>query len=426
MVVQKQVGMRVVRSIANGGNGVLDWLSRVLNIDAHYFVRGGFWLGLSYSFHTLMRLVLIVFLARFFDKQFYGEYQFFINALAIAGFFALPGMETAITQSVANGYNSSLIFGTRAKLKWSFLGSVFLLCIAGFFKFIRPEPFWHVFVFAALLFPVFSGFNGVFGYFLGKENFRKSALFGMFAEFVGVLATILASFTGSLFIIVLAYMVSSTIAVLLVFLFERRKVKPVPVDPGVVAYGRDMTFMNVFNYISPFLDRFVIAFVMGFESLAVYAIAMAIVPHLSYGGRLFSLLLLPKFSRESPGHAGKIKKLFWWFCLGCVFLVVVLIAVLPWLIPLLFSEKYAESVFFAQIACLYLIFFMPSSIIYSYFQGRKRVRLLYAYNLGLGVLNLVLLGVFIPLLGVMGAIVSKIALGILGFIFLVISFYRKH
>jgi O-antigen/teichoic acid export membrane protein len=417
--------MRFFRNVLNGGDGVFNGLSRVLEIDVHYFMRGGFWIGLSYAFHTLMRLVLVVFLARFFDKQFYGQYQFVMGILAIVVFFSLPGMETSITQSVANGYKSSLVYGTRSKLKWSFLGSLVLLGFAGFFSFVKPEPFWDVFVFAALIFPLYSGFTGVSGYFRGREDFRKAAFYDMLVELVGIAAIIAASFTRSLFMVFLVYMILASLVKLSVFLVVRKGIAKGAVDSGVVAYGRDITFMGVFNYISPYLDRVVVAFVVGFEALAVYTIALAVVPYLTYGARLFSLLLLPKFSRESPSHVRKVKKLFWWFCLGFAVVVGLLVVVLPWIIPLLFSEKYADSVFFAQIACIYLVFFLPSSIIYSYFQGRKRVRLLYVYNIGLGVLNVLLLFVLIPLLGVMGALVSKIALGVLGFMFLVMAFYRK-
>ncbi len=419
--------MRFIRSLAERGNGVLNRLSRFLNIDVQYFVRSGFWTYLGYGGALLCRLVLLIVMARVADKGFYGEYQFISTILFTFMVFSMPGMDTAIVQSVARGYESSFFSGTRSKLRWSLMGSVALVGVSLFFKFVRPQPFWHVFLAMAVLFPLFAAISSIMAYYRGKEQFDKAALYEVLLGVLGMIAGILALLlTKSLF----AIMISSMIVAILVFVFAylklARNVKRSPVDKNIVSYGRHVTFMSAINFLTPFADRFVIAFIAGFEVLAVYTIATSIPLTLSFCGKLFSSLLLPKLSRAHSGHAYRIKTLFWEFALVSAVMVVVVILVMPWLIPFVFSEKYVESVRYAQVALIYLMFFVPTSVLYAFFQGRKLVKLLYAYNLGTGVLELVLLALMTSFYGVWGVILSKVIVGLLGFVFLTMVFYRKH
>lgn len=401
-------------------------LSQILNIDVLYFVKGGFWIGFNYVFVTLLRLALISILAYAVDVDFYGKYQFILTLISIASVFSLPGMDLAITQSVARGYESSLIFGTKTKIKWGIFGSLFLAGAALFFKFVHPENFWFVFILAAFFLP-FTSFSSVIAYYRGKENFKQSAFYSMIGQSSHVFATILAILLVKSLLAIVVAMMSVSIAVYGYFYFkEKKSIKKKKFDKTISRYGKDLTFMTFLEYLMPYADKLIITFFAGFTGLAVYAIAIAITTHLSISGKLISFLILPKLSRAKPHHTKKINQIMWASIIVTLITMAILALTLPWLIPLLFSQKYVESVLYAQIALGYLVFFLPSSILYSYFLARKKTKLLYAYNVGVGVLNLVLLGVFVPLLGILGAVIGKVALGFLGFVFLTTMFYSQH
>ncbi len=419
--------MKFPKSIADGGNGVLDGLSRVLNIDVRYFMKSGFWIYLGYGCSVLFRVVLLVIFARFADKDFYGQYQFISTVLWVLVVFSMPGMDTAVVQSVARGFESSLIYGARAKLRWSLLGSVALVCVSLYFKYISPRPFWNVFMALVVFFPLWVAGSSITAYYRGKEQFDKAAFYEIVTGVLSTIAAIVAFLlTKSLLVIFVASTIVGILAFEIVYSRLSRKVKIVPVDSHVVSYGRHVTFMTAINFVAPYADRFAITYISGFEGLAVYSIANSIPSTLSFCGKLLSTLLLPKLSRDHPGHVHRIRGLFWWFSLVSLIMVVLAILIMPWLIQFLFSDKYVEAVKYSQVAMLYLVFFIPTSILYAVFQGRKSVRLLYAYNLGIGITDFVLLAVMVPLYGVWGAIVSNVILGVLGFIFLVVAFYRKH
>lgn len=419
--------MKFPRGIAEGGNGVLNGLSRTLNIDVHYFVKSGFWTYFGYGGSVLLRMILLVIFARFADKGFYGEYQFVSTVLWVLVLFSMPGMDTSIVQSVARGYESSLISGTRAKLRWSLLGSAALVCVSLYFKYVSPRPFWNVFLALVVFFPLWSAGSTIMAYYRGKEQFDKAAFYEIF---VGILTTIASIVAFLLTKSLLVIFVASTIIGILVFeiMYSRLlcRIKPLPVDEHVVSYGRHVTFMTAINFVAPYADRFAITYIAGYEGLAVYSIATSIPMTLSFCGKLLSTLLLPKLSRGHDSHVHSIKKLFWWFSLAALIMTGVVILLMPWLIPFLFSDEYVEAVRYSQAALLYLVFFIPTSVLYSVFQGKKAVKLLYAYNLGIGITDLALLAVMVPLYGIWGAILTKVILGFLGFVFLVIAFYRKH
>ncbi len=410
--------------MSSNGKRMLELLSKALNIDVAYFVRGWLWLFSGYVANAVIKLVLVIVLANLVDRAFYGQYQFVFAVISTMMVFSLPGMDASIAQSVANGHDASLILGTRSKMRWSVLGSLALLGLAAFFKFVRQDPLWLVFVGIAVLFPLYSSFTSVLAYYRGKENFRKATVYNTLISIAGTLPVLAVVFFVKSLVAVVLVGLACIIATYCVLYFKTlREITGKSVDEGVVAYGRDLTFMTALNYVAPYADRFIIAAIAGFEWLAVYSVAMAITLNLSINGQLISILLLPKLSREKPHHEQHIKKLFWWACLAIAIAVAGLILILPWVIVLLFSDKYVESIPYAQIASLYLMFFIPSTILRTFFQARKKTKFLYVYSLGTGVISLVLLGIFVPLLGILGAVISKVVLGFLSFVVLVIYFY---
>ncbi len=405
--------MKSVRGIETGGNGVLNGLSRVLNIDVEYFVHGGFWLGVDQGVGMLLRLVQVAVFAHVVDKTFYGEYQFIITMMTAFALFALPAMDTAIIQSVANGYKSSLVVGTRAKFKWSLLGCLGLVLTGLFYKFVRPEPFWLVLILCAVFFPFYFSLSSVSAYYRGRENFRAAAVYGLLVEAVAMVVVVgMLMLTKSLVWVVGSMMASSVLVLLWVFVKARREIRMEPVDKNVVSFGIHLTVMNALNYLSFYADKLIIGILIGLENLAVYSVAIGAANNLAAGGNLFGILLLPKLSRND--HSAKIKQWFWLAIIGSLAAAVAAAFVMPWLIPLLFSEKYSDAVLYSQIVMAFLVFYLPACVLRSYFQGRKKTKFLYVHNVTFGILNLVLLFVFVPLYGILGAVISKVALHAVG------------
>ncbi len=415
-----------VQRVRAQGRSALDGLSQTLDLDILYFVRNGLWIALGYAGMMLLRLAGTIIFAHLAEQQLYGQYQFIITVVTVLVVFSLPNMGFAIMQSVASGYDSSVIRGINAKIAWSVLGSIALLGVAAFFRFVRYEQFWYVFLIAAALFPAYSGLLSVLYYHRGKEKFRAVAGYQVLSQLLITCATVAALLlTKSLAIIIAAWMAAAVIVPLLVYARLLRTVKRKPVDPHVVAFGRHLSFMTVVTDVSPYVDRLVVAAVAGFSGLAVYSIALALASQFIAFGDLLSSLVLPRLSRAHPKQERTIRRLFWLLCVGCALVSAVLVLGMRWLIPLLFSENYAASIPYAQLVSVSLAFFLPSSILHAYFQSRKKTKLLYAYNLGCGITQIILLVSLVPLFGIFGAVASRVILSVLGFLFLTVVFFRS-
>jgi O-antigen/teichoic acid export membrane protein len=401
---------------------VLDGLSRALQIDVLYYIKGSFWAGVGQLSFGLLRFLQLLILAHLVDKQFFGEFQFILSVLAVVLVSSLPGIDTAIVQSVSNGYGHSLISGVSAKIRWSLFGSLALLLTAVFFKFFMPLDFWHVFAFAALVFPLYAGFAGVASYYRGKEDFRSAALCEVVINLAGFAGVMVVLFVQSLLAMTLSMMLLVAFVSWVLYARAASKVSGASKDAHLVSYGVNLTLMSLMAYVAMYVDRFIVAGLLGFENLAVYSIAVSITLFLALSGRLFGMVLLPKMSRARPDQIGRIKRVFWLFFLVVAGFSALVALSLPFVWPFLFS-KYAEALPYAQFSMAYAAFFLPSSVLLSYFQGQKKTKLLYAYNISSGILSLVLLAVLVPFFGIWGAVSSKIILGILGFAFTVIAFY---
>lgn len=412
------------RTKSNMSARIINGLSNSLQIDVSYFARAGFWVVVGYAGSALLRILQIIILARAIDRQLYGEYQFVLVLIAAVAVFSLPGMDSAIVRSVANGYFSSFVAGTKAKLKWALIGTLVLLGMAVFFKFFQPKPFWHLFIFVALLFPCYTGFTGISAYYRGREKFRAAALYDLLVAGVSTFSVVVALLIEkSVFSIILSLMIFNILLYLYFYVKTCKQIPHKPLDRAVVREGVHYSVIGALSYLTPYVDKFIIAFIVGFEGLAIYAVAVSLLLNLSNGSYLISMLLLPKLSRAKSHHAVRIRGLFWLMCLSIAGIVALVILLTPLLLPLLFSVKYVESVRYAQIALVSLVFMLPSAVLVTYFRAGNRTKFLYVYSLGMGVMNIVLLGIGVPLFGILGAVLSKVLLGFLGCAFLTISFF---
>jgi hypothetical protein len=102
----------------------IDWLEGVFRTDVRYSVRGGFFLTLTQVAGALGGLVLTAAFANPLPVETYGTYRYILALYSLLAIVAMPGIDTAVTQSVARGYDSSLAAGIQAKLRWGTIGSL--------------------------------------------------------------------------------------------------------------------------------------------------------------------------------------------------------------------------------------------------------------------------------------------------------------
>ena len=110
--------------LKNGVFNSLKWLERYTKTDMIYLARGGFWLGISQFISTLSAFLTSIAFANLLAPDVFGIYKYILSINALLLITTLSGMDSAVTQSVARGFDNTLRIGVKTKMKWGLIGSV--------------------------------------------------------------------------------------------------------------------------------------------------------------------------------------------------------------------------------------------------------------------------------------------------------------
>jgi len=384
-------------------------LSKVVKLDLPYYMAGSFWLSLSRFVTAALSLLLSVLFARFTPEAFYGQYKFALSIFSLLAILALPGMDQAISQSVARGFSRSVMHGVRSKIQWSLGACPVLLAIAIYFLSFKDDDLGWAFLISAPLFPLAQGFaNNAF--FAGRRRFKETGLFFICRRLVSVALVAGAIFLmGDIISVVTAYLVAIALVNIIVFLYIAREIKGEPdTDDGdLVRYGKNLTAMDIFVSVAQSLDNLLIASFLGFQEVAIFAIAQSIPEAVKGSFKQLASLTLPKFAATEAADVYKKLRVKFTQLLGVgLFAMLALIVALPFLIPAVYTTKYAASVLPAEILAISVLLSPLRQAVNSALVSQKRTKELYYLNFLTPGCRIILLLTLIPLIGVSGAALS--------------------
>jgi len=405
--------MKIKTRIQNG----LRTASRVVHLDLRYYLSGSFWLTSAHVISILLSLTLSVLFARLASQTLYGQYRFALSFFSLLSILTLPGLNLAIIRSIAKGSDEAFIHGTRTKFKFSCLAAIPLLGMAWYFLFFKESSLGWAFVIAAFLFPPTYGFP-TSAYFTGKKRFRDNGVFlvvqrGFMVFLVGLTLIV----TYNIVLVIFAYLLAQ--AILNLFMYQRIRnsisYRELRGDRhsqdlsqrDLIRYGQHLTAMQTISMVAGELDKLLLAYFLDFQHVAIYAIATTIPEAVKGIFKQIPSLVLPRLANTPKDKVYfKIRtKVFHLFLLG-IFLAVGLWIILPYLLPLVYTSKYAEAIFPAQILALSLIFVPLIQTLRSALVSHQATRQLYMFYTILPVIHILLLISLIPLWGVTGATLS--------------------
>ena len=173
--------------------------------------------------------------------------------------------------------------------------------------------------------------------------------------------------------------------------------------------GYKLSFNDFVDLSYDNLDKIMIGIFLGPVELAVYAIAVSIVSALKGSLIQITTVISPSLYTMDKKTLKSIlqKSLPSLILLNSIFLVVIIL-VLPFITILLYSQKYADSIFYAQVYSITIpLAFIMAVLSASLISLKEENVLLISRLLGL-VLILILYAVLIPIFGIMGAITASI------------------
>lgn len=402
-------------------NRFIKRIAGYLQLDVEYFVKNYLYLTLVQGVVVLLGLLLSIAFARLVSKELFGQWNYVLSVVGLLAIFSLPGINEAIVQAVARGYDKTLITGTKVKFKWSILGSLALVAVGIYYFLDGSEVLGQVFIIASFVFPFYKNLDIYISFLTGKKSFNQVAKYRVITEALSILATLMALyFTRNLIIIVAVSLVAHSIMHGYFFRLTSKKMVNESHDAQAISFGKHLTLLNGFTMISATDSiKIIVGIMISFSELAIYSVARGFQEIiLSFMG-FTATLSYPRLSEMSQEEAyAAVRKKMPYFMVITVISCGIVIALCPYVIPLLYSEKYIESVLYAQILLGALIFGIPATIFNrALFPAQKEIRKLYKFRTVLPLVRLVLIVVLALTYGLLGVALAQLISSIFALVY---------
>ncbi|MBU6321408.1 MAG: oligosaccharide flippase family protein [Patescibacteria group bacterium] len=388
---------------------------RYTKTDMVYLANAGFWTNLNVGTTSLLAFALSIAFANLVPRDAYGLYQYLLSLAAIVTALTLTGMNTAVAQSVARGYEGDLAAALRVQLRWNSVPSALGLLGALYYFAAGNAPVAAGLALIAVLAPLTSAFNTYSAFLAGKRDFRRAFLYA-FALNLVYYPAMLATMLAAPYAVALVGVNLATNAAAAWWLYRRTSRVYAPsseVDPETVRYGAHLSVMSAFGTIITQLDSVLVFHFLGAAPLAVYTFATMIPERLAgllgfIGGAAF-----PKYANRSIGELkGSILAQTGRAAAAGAALAAAYALAAPLLFRIAFP-RYLDAVGYTQVYALVVVL-MTANLASVALQAKRRRTELYITSF----LNpVLLLALQIPLLlayGIMGMIVARLISDALG------------
>jgi len=388
----------------------LKWLEKYTKTDMIYLARGGFWLGLGQVISSGSTFLISLVFANMLIPEVYGIYKYVLSIGSLLLITTLSGMDSAVTQSAARGYEGTLIVGVKTKIKWGILGSITALGISIYYLFQDNHTIAISLLITAFFIPFIESFDMYNALLAGKKLFSVQTHFNNAKKIIALLSIVVTLFfTHNLYIILFVYFLSTLIPNIFIYIKTLHTYKENNlVDPESMKYGKHLSLIHVVGTVLSELDKILLFHYVGAVNLVVYSLASAPTDQIKGLLKNINSLAMPQFSKRSPEDIKKkiFNKLF---ILGIVTSLIVFCYI--FVSPIFFQTffpKYTESILYSQVLSLSLIAVTLSGFMYTILESQKAKKELYEYNVYTSVFSIIILFPLIYYYGIWGAIITRV------------------
>lgn len=387
----------------------LRWSERYTKTDMVYLTRGSFWMMARQVALSLVAFGMAIAFANLLPQETYGAYKYILSVAILLAITTLSGINTALTRSVAKGYEGSMLQSLSTRIRWGILGSIMALFVVLYYEIQGNRALSLAFLIVLLFLPLKSSFSVYQSYWQGKQRFDTFSKLGILQEVLATIPLLAAlALTDNLTTVILVYFLAQTCASAVLFAYTLRHVVNQNRDPETIRLGKHFSFSGVLFTIANNCTDIILWHLLGPVPVAVYAFATRPPQELR---RLFTEsfpIALPKFSQRDVGEikATLLKKIarLYVLLLPCV-AVYILVApfVYQWFFP-----AYLEAVRYSQVFS-FSILFAPLSLFGMMFQAQGRTREIYILSILSPLLLIAALFIFVPIFGLMGAVIALLS-----------------
>jgi O-antigen/teichoic acid export membrane protein len=381
----------------------------IFKTDMIYLVKGGSWLGLSQIITIATGFGLSLAFTNLLSPETYGIYKYVLSIVSLLLITTLNGVDSAVTQSVARGFDGTLALGVRTKIKWGLFGSLGSVGVATYYYIQGNTVLAIAFIISAFFIPFIESFDLYNALLNGKKLFKKFSNWNSIKKIIptGLLITTLY-LTSNLFIILSVYFLSALI--LNIWFFNKTTNDLLSnnlIDPDSMSFGKHLSVLNILSTLATELDKILVFHYLGAVQLAVYTIALAPVDQIKGILKNLNALAFPKFAEQKTiAIKETLAKKTTLLTIGSSVIIGVYIILAP-LFFKLFFPKYIESVIYSQVLAFTLIGAIISGFLYTILEARAHTKGLSFFNISTNILNLTILFPLVYYFGIWGAIGAR-------------------
>lgn len=394
--------------------------------DNIYLFKHSSYLLIGSVIGLITAFLLSVAFARLLPKEVYGQYGYILSVAGLIAIATLTGMNNAVIQGVAKGFEGVLKRGFITKLKWGLWGSIVSIGIAIYYWSYKENIELAIsFLIVAVLLPLFKGGEIYQSYLDGKKLFGKRVTYTALVQIISTALIVSALFlTKNLVVIILIYFSSYGILRTFFLFLVIRKMRPNRTDdPETISYGKHLSYMGIIGIIAQQIDKVLLFNLVGPAQLAIYWFATAPVEYFRTPLQNLIEIALPKLSTKSRGEIKKTlpkKLLKSMIIIGIMILIYIIIA--PYIYKIFFPQ-YLKSVFYSRLYSLSLLIF-PITMMRLSLQAQMMTKELYKINIISPIVLIVLLFALAPPYGILGVVIARLLSHVFYF-FLVWFFFKR-
>jgi O-antigen/teichoic acid export membrane protein len=387
-------------------------------------VRGSVILSIGQGIAALSGFVLTLGLVKFLDQAAYGQYNYILSLAGIIGAFTLSGMDSAVAQSVARGFDKTLLQGFKIKFYWSIPASLIAVCVGGYYLYQGDSTLGISLLIIGICNPLLYASSLYGWYFNGKGQFKKIAYDNAFRNIAITVSILITAFlTHEVVATICVYTVVSTLISSIRYGLLARTVRngDTQSESTSLALGKHLSVMDTFSLISTYIDKVIVFQFLGATALAFYALALAPIKQLQGVSKIIRSLILPKFSTRTARelkHSMPHKTLIF---SAIALLIAILYGVIAQFVFLRFFPGYGDALLYSQVLSLSLLF-MPSVLHVQALTTLGKKRELYIIQIVKSVSKIVLLLMLIPPYGIWGAILAYLGTHVITNVCIAIQF----
>lgn len=391
--------------------------------------KNTFWLALAEGITYLLKLILIIYIARILGATEYGKFTFALAFTALFVIFSDFGLSKITTREFSREPKKEKEFSSLLSLKIVLaLGTLFLILIGSFF--ITPNPFIQKLIWVLGIFVIIENFSLIIFAFLQARQKMEYQAWAKILEAIIVtgLGFFVLFYCPSVLNLSFSYLFAILIALIFILILFHFKIFPLKLSfqksiwKNYLKLSWPLALSGVFGAIYTYTDSTMMGYFGQITETGWYNAAQKIIGPILFFISIIGISFFPVLNKSLVESKERLQNIWNYFLGSMVFLAVPIlvggITLASKIINFIYGPAYSPSILAFQILILMAVITMLSYPFTQILVVINQQKKLFWATLAGALINLVLNLILIPRYSLYGAAFTTIATFLLIFFLL--------